>query len=94
MAKRFNIDEDTGELLPEIWEVSRLTAHIKGLITGDEALAWLTVRGEITNLSKSSAGHIYFGLKDEKAYLKCVAFRSSAQKLTDQPKEGEVALTS
>lgn len=81
-------------MIPDVWEVSNLTAHIKGLLTRDQALAWLTVRGEITNLSKSSAGHIYFGLKDEKAYLKCVAFRSSAQKLTDQPKEGEVALTS
>ena len=94
MRDLFDIDEETGELQPKIWEVWQLTAHIKQLLTGDKTLAWITVRGEITNLSRSSAGHIYFGLKDEKAYLKCVAFRSAAQQLTDQPKDGEVALAS
>jgi exodeoxyribonuclease VII large subunit len=94
MKDLFDIDEETGELQPKIWEVWQLTAHIKQLLTGDEKLAGLTVRGEITNLSRSSAGHIYFGLKDDKAYLKCVAFRSAAQQLTDQPNEGEVALAS
>ena len=78
-------------MFPEIWNVSQVTSHIKGLLTRDGVLASLTVRGEITNLSRSAAGHIYFGLKDDKSYLKCVSFRSSAQRLTDQPKEGEVA---
>ncbi len=92
MNASYEIDEDTGEVaFPEIWDVSQVTSHIKGLLTRDGALASITVRGEITNLSRSAAGHIYFGLKDEKSYLKCVSFRSSAQRLTDQPKEGEVA---
>ncbi len=90
----FDIDETTGEVRQKVWDVSGITSYIKRLLTGDQALSWLTVRGEITNLSKSSAGHIYFGLKDEKAYLKCVSFRSSAQRLTDQPREGEIALVS
>jgi len=88
----YEIDEDTGEVaFPEIWNVSQVTSHIKGLLTRDGVLASLTVRGEITNLSRSAAGHIYFGLKDDKSYLKCVSFRSSAQRLTDQPEEGEMA---
>jgi len=33
------------------------------------------VRGEVSNLSRSSAGHTYFTLKDEAGQLRCVLFR-------------------
>ncbi len=92
MSGLFDIDRETGEVMPVVWEVSDVTSRIKRLLTGDKDLARLTVRGEITNLSRSSAGHIYFSLKDDKSLLKCVAFRREASQLTDKPVDGESAL--
>ena len=74
--------------LERVWTVSEVTSRVKLLIEEEPAFLDLCVRGEVTNLSRSQAGHVYFGLKDEKSYLKCVAFRSSASRLEAQPVEG------
>jgi len=77
--------EATGE---RIWTVSAVTLHLKKLVEGEPAFLDISVRGEVTNVSSSKAGHIYFGLKDEKCYLKCVAFRGDAQNLSVKPVDG------
>jgi len=71
-----------------VWTVSEVTNRVKSLIETFPAFQNFSVRGEVTNLSTSRAGHIYFGLKDEKSYLKCVAFRGSAENLKVKPTEG------
>jgi len=77
-----------------VWTVSQVTHRVKMVIEGDDAFRGLSVRGEVTNLSTSRAGHIYFGLKDETSYLKCVAFKGSASRLSVKPTEGrEVVAT-
>jgi exodeoxyribonuclease VII large subunit len=68
-----------------VWTVSQVTNLIKGLFDNDPDLRRVTVQGEVTNLSKSSAGHIYFSLKDSESTLRCVAFRGSAERLKVQP---------
>ena len=84
-----DINSDTHEgPLDRIWTVSQVTTRVKTILEGDPALTGISVRGEVTNLSTSKAGHVYFGLKDEKSILKCVAFRSDASKLKVKPKEG------
>ncbi|MCX6644761.1 MAG: exodeoxyribonuclease VII large subunit [bacterium] len=90
-----DIDSDPLDGLNErVWTVSQITSRVKNILEGEPAFSSISVRGEITNLSPSKAGHIYFGLKDQKAYLKCVAFRGDAQKLKMQPQEGrEVVAT-
>jgi exodeoxyribonuclease VII large subunit len=72
----------------KIWSVTQLTRLIKSVIEDKPEFYAITVRGEVTNLSRSKAGHIYFGLKDEQSYLKCVAFRGSAERLKTRPEEG------
>lgn len=56
--------------------VSELTSEIKELI--ETEFPDILVEGEISNLKESRNGHIYFTLKDEKAQLPCVIWRSSA----------------
>ena len=59
----------------EAYRVSWLTRYLKELIESDLKLSNLWLEGEVFNLSRSSAGHTYFTLKDEDAQLRCVMFR-------------------
>jgi len=77
--------EKSGE---KIWSVTQVTRLIKAIIEEQPEFHSISVRGEVTNLSRSKAGHIYFGLKDSQSYIKCVAFRNAAERLSTRPEEG------
>ena len=47
---------------------------------------WL--EGEISNLSRPASGHLYFSIKDEKAYIRCALFRSNSIKIPFRPEDG------
>ena len=68
--------------------VSALTAVVKGLLEGHPALRDFWVEGEISNFKLHTSGHLYFTLKDEGATLRCVMFRSRAQRLPFRPANG------
>ena len=68
--------------------VRELTMYIKRLLENDTRLSSVWVRGEISNFKWHTSGHIYFTLKDEAAQLKCVMFRSAAQRLRFKPDNG------
>ena len=68
--------------------VSDLNAYIKQKIDGDEALNTVVVKGEISNLKNHYTGHLYFTLKDEKSLIKCVMFKSYAERINFKPKDG------
>ncbi len=57
-----------------VWQVAR---YLRELLERDPALADLWIGGEISNLTTSSAGHIYFTLKDQGGSLRCAYFRNS-----------------
>ena len=59
----------------EAYRVSWLSGYLKELLESDLRLADIWVEGEVSNLSRSSAGHAYFTLKDEEAQIRCVMFR-------------------
>jgi len=59
----------------EAYRVSWLASYLKELIESDLRLSNIWVEGEVSNLTRSSAGHLYFTLKDEEAQLRCVMFR-------------------
>ncbi len=59
----------------EAFPVSWLTGYLKELLESDPRLSDIWVEGEVSNLSRSSAGHAYFTLKDEEAQIRCVMFR-------------------
>lgn len=78
-----------GELFaPEPLEVSELSRYLRKLLEGDAALQDLWVRGEISNLSRPTSGHIYFTLKDEQAALRCVIWRAQAARLRGSLQNG------
>ncbi len=71
-----------------VYSVSDVNRYIKHVIEGDEALSGLWVRGEISNFTRHSSGHMYFSLKDAQARLKCVMFRGNNLRLRFVPADG------
>lgn len=61
--------------------VSELTRYLRQLLESDEILQDIWVRGEISNLSRPTSGHVYFTLKDAAASLRCVIWRMNAGRL-------------
>ena len=68
--------------------VSELNSYIKNKIAQDEALNAVIVKGEISNFKNHYTGHLYFTLKDEKSLIKCIMFKSYAERVGFQPKDG------
>lgn len=77
----------TGDRM-NILSVGAVTSYIKSLFEQDEVLCSLMVRGEISNFKRHYSGHCYFTLKDNEATLRAVMFRSRAQSLKFEPKDG------
>ena len=75
---------------PSALTVSQLTALLKGTV--EESFYDLWVSGEITGVTHHRSGHIYFTLKDEASQIKGIIWRSTAQRLKFQVKDGMEAL--
>ena len=66
-----------------VWEISQ---HLRQVI--ETQIEPLYVRGEISNYTRHSSGHIYFNLKDDNATLRCTFFRNANIHLDFKPEEG------
>tara|TARA_B100002051_G_scaffold118520_1_gene112754 strand:+ start:120 stop:1331 length:1212 start_codon:yes stop_codon:yes gene_type:complete len=66
--------------------VSELTAKIKDLIESN--FSSVIVRGEISNFTHHSSGHMYFTLKDKHSELRAVMFKGKNSSLSFTPKNG------
>ena len=64
----------TGRLLP----VGVFVCLLRETLESDPFYSDLWLEGEITDLSRSGAGHTYFSLRDADGALKCVLFRGQA----------------
>lgn len=79
-------------------QVSELSAIIEGLLD-DARLQGVWVRGEVTNYTHHSRGHRYFSLSEKgdgstAAVIKCVMWRSDAERLSFSPAEGTEVIVS
>ena len=74
--------------------VSQVNEYIKFLLDRDELLGNICVRGELSNYKVYPSGHHYFTLKDAEGALRCVMFRSSAQRLRFRPENGMQVIAS
>ncbi len=72
--------------MAEVLTVSELNERVRDLLLSEFNL--VEVEGEILQLSKSSAGHYYFILKDEKASISCALFRNRVFYLKNRLQEG------
>ena len=69
--------------------VGVVVRYIKTLLETDDLLSDLWVEGEVSNYSRSSAGHLYFTLKDTEGQLRCVMWRGRAERLERLPQDGD-----
>jgi exodeoxyribonuclease VII large subunit len=81
------MSQDLFSARPTVLSVSDLNRSVRELLEGSIPLTW--VGGEISNLTRAASGHWYFSLKDAKAQVRCVMFRSRNAYLDWQPKEGD-----
>ncbi len=76
----------------QVYTVSQVTQYIKSLFDVDPMLQDLWVEGEVSNFSRSTAGHVYFTLKDAQAQLRCVVWRSQWANLEHSPANGHAVV--
>jgi exodeoxyribonuclease VII large subunit len=76
--------------IPEskILSIGKLTDYIKQRLENDTNLINIWVRGEISNCTLHSSGHLYFTLKDETSQINCAMFKNNFSSLKFEPKQG------
>lgn len=70
------------------YTVSELNSIIKNVLDSMPFLQTVCVTGEVSNYAFYSSGHHYFSLKDRDASIKCVLFKSYAQRVKFSIKNG------
>jgi exodeoxyribonuclease VII large subunit len=75
-----------------ILSVTELTTYIHDLIESDMVLSDVWIQGEVSNWSRSSAGHCYWTLKEDEAQIRSVCFRQQAQRQPELPSNGQAIL--
>ena len=76
------------------WSVADLTRYIREMFEMDFRLQDVSVTGEISNFTRARSGHLYFTLKDKDAQIKCLMWRSSAERLRFNPENGDAVTAS
>ena len=81
------IFEDTrpGENAPE-FTVSEISGAVKRVVEGE--FGRIRVRGEVGRVSRPSSGHLYLDLKDERAVLGAVIWKTTARALPFRVEDG------
>ncbi len=69
-----------------VLSVSELNWRLRSTLEQGFSSVW--VAGEISNLRTPPSGHVYFRLKDAKAQIAAVVFRSSLRRVGFRPRDG------
>ena len=72
-----------------VFTVSDINQYIKALLSNDENLKLIYVKGEISNFKMASNGHFYFSLKDDKSMISAMMFNNYASKIAFKPDNGQ-----
>lgn len=79
--------DKVNEVKPDrIFTVSEITELIKQELKTAFPMLW--VEGEISDFSRAHSGHLYFTMKDAACQLRAVMFRSEAQRIAFEMKDG------
>ncbi|GGF87130.1 exodeoxyribonuclease VII large subunit [Paenibacillus abyssi] len=73
---------------PRIYSIKEINRYIRMKLESDHVLSDVWLRGEISNFTHHSSGHMYFTLKDKDSRVKCIMFASHNQRLPFIPREG------
>jgi exodeoxyribonuclease VII large subunit len=71
---------------PTVWTVSGVNRAARVFLGNRFSGLW--VGGELANWTRARSGHRYFTLRDEQAQLRCVMWRSDAERLPTEPEDG------
>ena len=98
MSTDWPFDRATGELLNEPprnaaeYSVSELSAALKRTL--EESFGYVRVRGEIGRVTSPGSGHCYLDLKDDRAVISAVIWKTAFSRLRIKPEQGlEVIVT-
>ncbi len=69
-----------------VWTVGAVIDQVNALL--ESGFSGISVEGEITSVTRSARGHLYFSLKDGEAQLDCVAWASAARRLRFDLEDG------
>jgi exodeoxyribonuclease VII large subunit len=78
----------TFNLMPQrrVLTVSELTGKVRDLLTKNFTDIW--VEGEISNCREAQSGHVYCTLKDDRAQIKMVCFKTQLRTMKFRPEDG------
>ena len=78
----------------QVLTVTQVNLYIKEMLSRDDVLSHITIKGEISNFKAHSSGHMYMSLKDETGVIRAVMFRSAAGRLQFRPENGMKVIAS
>jgi exodeoxyribonuclease VII large subunit len=83
-----HFDGRGGPSEPQSYSVGDLVGLVSKDLERRYGSVW--VEGEVSNLSRPASGHHYFSLKDDRAQLRLVMFRTQVQRLKFRLEDGQV----
>ena len=69
--------------------VGLIVSYLKDLLDGDALVSDVWVEGEVSHVFRARSGHVYFTLNDGEVTLKCVLFRTAADRQLRLPEVGD-----
>lgn len=72
-----------------VLSVSDINTYVKAILTGDERLKFIRIKGEISNFKAYPSGHFYFSLKDAESVISAVMFANYSKRIAFSPKNGD-----
>lgn len=72
--------------------VSQLAAHLKEAVESRFAWGDLWVEGEVGDLRPTAPGHVFFSLKEGRAQVTCVIWRTNAARMAQLPANGQTVV--
>ena len=72
-----------------ILSVSELNREVKQYLESTQTFENVFIKGELSNITYYSSGHLYFTLKDAKASVKCAIFKYKFRGVPTDLKEGD-----
>ena len=82
----FGAQVEPRQARPRALTVSELTDRILGVLEVEFADVW--VEGEVSNLKIAPSGHWYFSLKDERAQVRAVVWKTDTRLIRFRPEDG------
>ena len=80
--------------MANVYTIQQINFYIKNMFAQDFMLNSINVKGEISNCTIASSGHIYFSLKDRSGVMSCVMFKGARVGLSFDLQEGQQVVVS